>query len=98
MKKNHVFWLSYCPWKRSKMSECGTSQHGLVGVVVFSQRSDSMTAEVFSDLNYSRVCPRRCSIQADARAAPSGGRAVGLGVSGSRWGRGSAGARSQARR
>lgn len=79
--KNNVFWLSYYPWKCSKMSKCSTSQYGLVGVVVFSQRLDFMISEVFSDLNDSWVYPRRCSFQADARVVPSGGLAVGLGVS-----------------
>lgn len=79
MKKN-VFCLSYYPWKCSKMSKCGTSQYGLVGVVVFSQRLD-LISEAFLDLNTSRVYPRRRSFQADARAVSSGGRAVGLGVS-----------------
>lgn len=63
------------------MSKCSTSQYGLVGVVIFSQRLDFMISEVFSDLNDSRVCPRRCSFQAEARAVPSRGLAVGLGVS-----------------
>lgn len=80
MKKN-VFWLSYHPWKLSKMSKCGTSQYGLVGVVVFSHLTIS---EVFSELRNSRVCPRRCSFQADSRVVPSGGPAAGLGVSRSR--------------
>lgn len=75
MKKN-VFCLSYYPWKRSKTSKCGT--YGLVGVLVFSQRLDLMISEVFSELYNSRLCPRRCSFQAGARAVPCGGRVVGM--------------------
>lgn len=78
------------------MSKCGTSQYGLVGLVIFSQRLDLMISEAFSDLNTSRVYPRRCSFQADARAVSSGEWAVGLGVSleagggfGFSWGGGS---------
>lgn len=34
-----------------KPSRHGTLKYGLVGVVVFSQRLESMTLEVFSNLN-----------------------------------------------
>jgi len=46
-----VQWWSHHPWRVQKKCRCGTSGHGLAGMVVLGGWLDLMIIEVFSNLN-----------------------------------------------